>query len=59
MTTELLMVGALSRGLTLRDFDTLTVGQVVDFCAEYNARMSDDGEKPKERKATQADFDAF
>ncbi len=53
------MVGALARGLTLRDFDTLTIGQVVDFCAEYNARMSDDGEKPKERKATQADFDAF
>lgn len=42
----------------------MEVGQIVDFCVEWNkANQSDVQEtketKPKKRKATQADWDAF
>ena len=30
------MVGALLRGLTLQDFETLTVGMLVDYIRTYN-----------------------
>ena len=52
------MVGAITRGLTLDDFDRLTIGQIVDFCIEYND-MQKDEEKETTRAATQADFNAF
>lgn len=39
----------------------MEVGQLVDYCIEYNrqeeASTSEDG--PKKRKATQSDWDAF
>ena len=40
----------------------MTVGQVVDFVIAYNERNRDDSDKkkkPKKRKATQGDINAF
>lgn len=44
----------------------MTVGQIVDFCVDYNKRHEETKEtkgtkkkKPKKRKATQAEIDAF
>ena len=43
----------------------MTVGQIVDFCVDYNNRHKEEKEdskkktKPKKRKATQAEIDAF
>ena len=49
----------------MADIRRMQIGQVVDFCAAYNKRaekaerMSKGETKPKKRKATQADIDAF
>lgn len=38
----------------------MDVGQVVDYIIEWNKRMEEAAEeKPKRRKATQADWDAL
>jgi len=42
----------------------MELGQIVDFCVEYNRmhgydKEDEDTEKPKKRKATQADWDAL
>lgn len=42
----------------------MTVGEIVDFCIEYNNMHSRETgkkreEKERSRKATQADWDAF
>lgn len=57
MTTEMLMVGAIRRGLALRDFECLTIGMIIDYCSEYNESInpSEDSEK----MATQEDFNKF
>ena len=57
MTTEMLMVGAIRRGLTLRDFECLTIGMIIDYCSEYDdiINPSEDSEK----MATQEDYNAF
>lgn len=56
---------ALERGLTLSDIKKMELGQVVDFCIDYNERQKR-AEKaakqkpiPEKRKATQADINAF
>lgn len=36
----------------------MTIGQVVDFCVEYNQRQKKEN-VPKQKKATQTDIDAF
>lgn len=51
------MTGAISRGLTLKDFDSLTLGQIIDYVITYNNKEPDDDDG--EREATQADFDRF
>ena len=53
----------------MADIRTMTVGQVVDFIIAYNERQKEAEkaverrrkaeEKPKRRKATQADINAF
>lgn len=51
----------LTLGLTVRDIDDMTVGEVVDL-AYYRANKHKEHEKAREddrRKATQADYDAF
>ena len=54
------MTGAITRGLNLRDFDSMTIGQIVDYCKTYNDLNKSPEEKEKEtRKASQKDFDRF
>lgn len=56
----MLMVRALERGLTLRDFEDLTVGMIIDYIITYNnLNVNEDEEEDEVREATQADFDAF
>lgn len=54
------MLRALERGLTLRDFEDLTPGMILDFIITYNnERLDDDEKEDNVRIATQADFDDF
>lgn len=56
------MLGALERGLILRDFEDLTLGMILDYIITYNnERLNDaDGDtRETVRQATQADFDRF
>ena len=52
-----MLVRALERGLTISDFDLLTVGMVLDYIIEYNRLHSE--QKDPVRTATQGDFDGF
>ncbi|HHV63823.1 MAG TPA: hypothetical protein GXX46_01910 [Peptococcaceae bacterium] len=54
------MVRAYERGLTLADFNEMTVGMIVGFIVTYNnLNMSEQEEEEKVRIANQADFDRF
>jgi len=54
------MLRALERGLTLRDFEDLTLGMILDYVITYNNEHLDDNEKEDTvRMATQADFDRW
>ena len=57
------MVGAISRGLTLKDMDNLTIGQIVDYCIEYNNinGYTDENESEEDTIiiAGQKEFDKF
>jgi hypothetical protein len=57
------MVGAIKRGLTLRDFEDLTFGMVMGYIATYNdiCFSDEEGKEDKDsfRMASQADFDNF
>lgn len=58
LSLEILMAAALSRGLSLRDFDEMTIGMILDYVHFYDeARGATSESGPKE--ATQADIDAF
>lgn len=60
MTVELLMVRALERGLTLRDFDVMTPGMIIDYIITYNNdRLDDEDREDEVRMAGQKDFDRF
>ncbi len=60
MTTETIMVGALKRGISLNDFNDLTVGMIIGYITEWNNHnLSDDERESTVREATQADFDAW
>lgn len=54
-------MAAISRGLDSTMLNTMTVGGLVDYVLTYNSMhgldKNEDG--PKERMATQADFDNF
>lgn len=52
------MLRAIERGLSLRDFEYLTVTQIMDYIITYNNENSEDSED-SERIATQSDFDSF
>lgn len=46
----------------MSDIRKMRLGEVVDFCCAYNERQKDaekKSEKPKKRKATQNDINAF
>ena len=54
------MLRALERGLTLRDFEHLTLGMIIGFITTYNnEQLGDDKKEADARPATQADFDSF
>jgi len=54
------MLRAIERGLTLRDFEDLTLGMILDYIITYNNdRLADDEKGDNIRMATQADFDRF
>ena len=57
------MIGALSRGLTLSDFDNINVGQIIDYAITYNKqnKPKDENLDDKEtvKNATQEDIDRF
>jgi hypothetical protein len=57
----MLILRAIERGLTLRDFQDLTAGMILDYVITYNNEKLDvDDEKEDDvRLATQADFDRF
>jgi len=60
LTTELVMLRAIERGLTLRDFEELTLGMILGYVVTYNNEHLDDNEKEDTvRQATQVDFDRF
>lgn len=52
------MTGAISRGLNLSDFKEMNIGQIVDYCIEYN-NVHTENKKNKSRKAMQEDFNNF
>jgi hypothetical protein len=53
-----LTVRALERGLSLSDFEHLTVGMIIDYIITFN-NLCEGSEEETERIAGQADFDAF
>jgi hypothetical protein len=58
MTTERFMVLCYKCQLTLSDLQMITVGMALDYIQEY-VESSKQSNKPRKRKATQADMDAF
>lgn len=50
------LVGAIKRGLSLRDFEEMTLGMLLDYFSEFDQFENDDDE---ETIATQEDFDKF
>lgn len=60
MTTETIMVGALKRGISLNDFNDMTVGMIVGYITEWNnLNLSEDEKEEIIRDANQSDMDAF
>lgn len=54
------MLRALERGLTLHDFEHLTLGMIIGFITTYNnERLGDEEKEDSVRMATQADFDRW
>ena len=55
-------ISGIDRGLSISDLKKMELGQILDYFIEYNRVHSikdEEEEKPKKRKATQADWDAF
>lgn len=60
MTTEVLMVHALHRGLGLSDFKILSVGMILDYIVAYDRLCGDSKTEEKEvRLAEQNEFNEF
>ena len=56
----MLMVRAIERGLSLIDFENMTVGMILDYIITYNnLNIKEESEEEQVREATQEDFDAF
>lgn len=51
-------MAGIERGLSYESMQDMTIGQVVDFVIEYNNRNTEH-KKPKKRKATQSEINAF
>ncbi|MFU0834012.1 MAG: Asp-tRNA(Asn)/Glu-tRNA(Gln) amidotransferase GatCAB subunit C [Oscillospiraceae bacterium] len=56
----MLLVRAIERGLTLHDFNEMTIGMVLDYIITYNnLNAHGTNEEEQIREATQEDFDKF
>lgn len=66
VTLDTVILAGLERGLTIADLREMQLGQVVDFIIAHNKRLQEAEKaeetrrnKPRKRKATQADINAF
>lgn len=65
MNIDRILAAGLSRGLRMEDSYQMDLGMWIDFIIEFNNMqyLADKelhgSDKPRVRKATQADFDAF
>ncbi len=56
----MLMVRSLERGLSLANFEIMTVGMIMDYIITYNnLNLEEDTDEGTEIEATQVDFDNF
>lgn len=54
------MLRAFERGLSLRDFEDMTVGMILDFIITFNnENLQDEDREDEVRMANQSDFDRF
>lgn len=58
LTTELLMLRSIERGIPLSDWEIMTVGMIVGYIYEFDNERLDEEDK-EAREAGQADFDRF
>lgn len=54
----MIVIAGIERGLTYDAIERMTIGQVVDFCIEYNNRNKQE-KKSDRRKATREDYRLF
>lgn len=54
----MIMMAGIERGLSYESIQKMTIGQVVDFCIEYNNRNKEE-KKTDRRKATREDYRLF
>ncbi len=54
----MIIMAGIERGLTYDAIERMTIGQVVDFCIEYNNRNKQE-KKSDKRKATREDYRLF
>lgn len=54
----MIMMAGIERGLSYDAIQKMTIGQVVDFCIEYNNRNKEE-KKTDRRKATREDYRLF
>lgn len=57
LTTEILLRRAIERGLSVSDFDRMTLGMILDYIV--TCRNEDADKKEPKRMATQEDIDAW
>lgn len=54
----MIIMAGIERGLTYDAIERMSIGQVVDFCIEYNNRNKQE-KKSDRRKATREDYRLF
>lgn len=66
VNVERILAAGISRGLSMQDAESMTLGMWIDYIIEWNNMNEEDqdsydlkGNKTVKRHATQADFDAF
>lgn len=59
VSIEKLLIGSISRGLTLEGVKEMEIGQLVDYCIEYNTQNDDEARGGGTKAASQADWDKF
>ena len=55
----MIILAGVERGLSFDSIQKMTIGQVVDFCIEYNKRNKEEKKKTQTRKATREDVRLF